>query len=247
LPRMLNQSSQCQLWLCLCCHQVCFRQPGNKIKMKLKLHCVMKKLGKPSSLTGYGLDGWWCHHFDQSLKYMCSKGCWSRVRCKVCKTVPYTPSRHLARRWGRVVSITPWSHFTPGKGPLVPIGQEAGWASELEWTQILEEKCFASAIMICNNAGTCCYRVLSLCSCYGCVLLNKKDKLQIYTVLQDNKQLSADDNKFNYHSFYTFWFNPFSYNFQWYFDLMHLVMTFHDELLKFSHCVAFCIQHHVKE
>jgi hypothetical protein len=33
----------------------------------------------------------------------------------------------------------------PGKGPPVPIRQEAGWASELVWTQRLEEKCFASA------------------------------------------------------------------------------------------------------
>jgi hypothetical protein len=28
----------------------------------------------------------------------------------------------------------------PGKGPPVPIGQEAGWASEPVWTQGLEEK-----------------------------------------------------------------------------------------------------------
>jgi hypothetical protein len=28
----------------------------------------------------------------------------------------------------------------PGKGPLVPIVQEAGWASEPIWTQRLEEK-----------------------------------------------------------------------------------------------------------
>jgi hypothetical protein len=35
--------------------------------------------------------------------------------------------------------------FTPGKGPPVAIGQEAGWASELVWTERLEEKSFASA------------------------------------------------------------------------------------------------------
>jgi hypothetical protein len=29
-----------------------------------------------------------------------------------------------------------------GKGPPVPIGQEAGWAPELVWTQRLEEKSF---------------------------------------------------------------------------------------------------------
>jgi hypothetical protein len=32
----------------------------------------------------------------------------------------------------------------PGKGPPVPIGQEAGWAPEPIWTQRLEEKSSAS-------------------------------------------------------------------------------------------------------
>jgi hypothetical protein len=32
-----------------------------------------------------------------------------------------------------------------GKNPLVPIVQEAVWASELVWTQRLEENSFASA------------------------------------------------------------------------------------------------------
>jgi hypothetical protein len=35
--------------------------------------------------------------------------------------------------------------FTPGKRPAVPIGQEAEWASDLVWTQRLEEKSFAFA------------------------------------------------------------------------------------------------------
>jgi hypothetical protein len=30
--------------------------------------------------------------------------------------------------------------LVPEKGPLVPIGQEAGWAPEPFWTQRLEEK-----------------------------------------------------------------------------------------------------------
>jgi hypothetical protein len=34
-----------------------------------------------------------------------------------------------------VVSITPRPRFTPEKGPLVPIVQEAGWAPEPVWTQ----------------------------------------------------------------------------------------------------------------
>jgi hypothetical protein len=32
-----------------------------------------------------------------------------------------------------------------GKGPMGPIGQEAGWAPELVWTQRLEENPLASA------------------------------------------------------------------------------------------------------
>jgi hypothetical protein len=42
-------------------------------------------------------------------------------------------------------SITPPPCFTPRKGPPVPIGWEAGWFSELVWTQSLEEKSFSSA------------------------------------------------------------------------------------------------------
>jgi len=36
-------------------------------------------------------------------------------------------------RMGRVVSSTPWPHFTPGKDP-VPILQKAGWAPGQGWT-----------------------------------------------------------------------------------------------------------------
>jgi hypothetical protein len=39
----------------------------------------------------------------------------------------------------------PGRALPPGKGPPVPIGQEAGWAPEPVWTQRLEEKSFASA------------------------------------------------------------------------------------------------------
>jgi hypothetical protein len=35
--------------------------------------------------------------------------------------------------------------LAPGKGPPVPIVQEAGWASEPVWTQRLQEKSFALA------------------------------------------------------------------------------------------------------
>jgi hypothetical protein len=39
----------------------------------------------------------------------------------------------------------PGCSLPPGKGPLVPTVQEAGWASEVVWTERLEEKFFASA------------------------------------------------------------------------------------------------------
>jgi hypothetical protein len=38
----------------------------------------------------------------------------------------HSRSRHLM---GRAVSVTPLPRFTPGKGPPVPIGYVAGWAS----------------------------------------------------------------------------------------------------------------------
>jgi hypothetical protein len=44
-----------------------------------------------------------------------------------------------------MVSVTRRPRFAPGKGPPVPIVQEAGWASEPVWTQRLEEKSFAPA------------------------------------------------------------------------------------------------------
>jgi hypothetical protein len=46
---------------------------------------------------------------------------------------------------GCVVSVTTRPRFTPGNGPTVPTVQEAAWASELVWTQRLEEKSFTSA------------------------------------------------------------------------------------------------------
>jgi hypothetical protein len=44
-----------------------------------------------------------------------------------------------------VVSVTPRPRFASGKGPPVPIVQEAGWDPEPVWTQRLEEKSFAPA------------------------------------------------------------------------------------------------------
>jgi hypothetical protein len=50
----------------------------------------------------------------------------------------------LGTRWGWVVSVTPRPRFTSGKRLPEPIGQEAGWASELVRTRRLEEKSFVS-------------------------------------------------------------------------------------------------------
>jgi hypothetical protein len=36
----------------------------------------------------------------------------------------------------------PAALYPPGKGPPLPIVQEAGWTPELVWTQRLEEKSF---------------------------------------------------------------------------------------------------------
>jgi hypothetical protein len=48
-------------------------------------------------------------------------------------------------RWGEWSASRPGHALPPGKGPPVPIVQEAGWATEPVWTQRLEEKSFASA------------------------------------------------------------------------------------------------------
>jgi hypothetical protein len=44
-----------------------------------------------------------------------------------------------------MISVMPQPCFTPRKGPPVSIVQEARWASELVWTQRLEEKFFVFA------------------------------------------------------------------------------------------------------
>jgi hypothetical protein len=45
----------------------------------------------------------------------------------------------LGTRWGWVISVTPGRALPLGKGPPIPIGQEAGWAPEPVWTPTLEE------------------------------------------------------------------------------------------------------------
>jgi hypothetical protein len=68
----------------------------------------------------------------------------------------YTPCRRLwgEERYSACLFLTSaldgdeWSAsrpirpLPPGKAPPVPIGQEAGWASEVVWTQRLEKKSF---------------------------------------------------------------------------------------------------------
>jgi hypothetical protein len=80
---------------------------------------------------------------------------WSKKKVKQSR---YTPWRRLGERryssysfltsaldrgeWSasRLGRVTP-----PGKGPSVPIGQEAGWTPEPVWTQRIEEKSFSPA------------------------------------------------------------------------------------------------------
>jgi hypothetical protein len=46
---------------------------------------------------------------------------------------------------GELSASRPGRALPPGKGPPVPIGQEAGWAPEPVWTQKLAEISLASA------------------------------------------------------------------------------------------------------
>jgi hypothetical protein len=46
----------------------------------------------------------------------------------------------LDTRWDKWSASRPGRALPPGKGPPVPIVQEAGWAPELVWTQRLQEK-----------------------------------------------------------------------------------------------------------
>jgi hypothetical protein len=46
---------------------------------------------------------------------------------------------------GEWTASRPGRALSPGKGPLVPTGQEAGWAPEPVWRKRLEEKSPTSA------------------------------------------------------------------------------------------------------
>jgi hypothetical protein len=49
---------------------------------------------------------------------------------------------NLGTRWGEWSASRPGRALAPGKGPPVPIVQEARWAPEPVWTQRLGEKSF---------------------------------------------------------------------------------------------------------
>jgi hypothetical protein len=56
------------------------------------------------------------------------------------------PTHSRPRHYGGEWSASRRGRVLPaGKGPPVPIGQEAGWAPEPVWTQRLEEESFAPA------------------------------------------------------------------------------------------------------
>jgi hypothetical protein len=64
------------------------------------------------------------------------------IVCVKVKQSHYTPWRRLggALDGGEWSASRPCHALPPGRGPTVPIGQEAGWASELVWTQRQEKK-----------------------------------------------------------------------------------------------------------
>jgi hypothetical protein len=109
---------------------------------------------------------WWC------WRYIYQQLVWLRSICYVyysykrnvsyqmtinvkVKPSRYTPWRRLGERKYRSYSFTtsaldggewsasrPGRALPPGKGPRVPIGEEAGWAPEPVWTQRIEEQSF---------------------------------------------------------------------------------------------------------
>jgi hypothetical protein len=71
------------------------------------------------------------------------------LRIPAKKLSHYTPRRRLGEEYSSysfstsVLDGGEWSASRPGRAlPLVPIGQEVGWATEPVWTQKLEEKFF---------------------------------------------------------------------------------------------------------
>jgi len=105
-----------------------------------------------SRLCHYSVGGAWWH-----LGFYESFPIYIYIYIKV-KQSRYTPWRRLGREeyssysfttsaldWGEWSASCPGRALPPGKGPPVPIVQEAGWAPEPVWTQRLEVKSFAPA------------------------------------------------------------------------------------------------------
>jgi hypothetical protein len=67
---------------------------------------------------------------------------WRRLGGEEYSSYSFTTSALDGGEWS---ASRPGRALSPGKGPPVPIVQEAGWAPEPVWTQRLEEKSSASA------------------------------------------------------------------------------------------------------
>jgi hypothetical protein len=78
--------------------------------------------------------------FDvKSSPATCHGGAWGERRYR---SYSFTTSALDGGEWS---ASRPGRSLPPGKGPLVPIVEEAGWAPEPVWTQMIEEKSFALA------------------------------------------------------------------------------------------------------
>jgi hypothetical protein len=102
-----------------------------------------------------------CLKITSSIKPIIFSYNWSAWYRPISCVLEVVPLRHAGVKGGRRCSSftfltsaldggewsasLPGRALPPGKGSPVPIGLEAGWASELVWTQGLEEKSFASA------------------------------------------------------------------------------------------------------
>jgi hypothetical protein len=67
---------------------------------------------------------------------------WRRLGGEEYSSYSFTTSALDGGEWS---ASRPGRDLPPGKGPPLPIVQEAGWAPEPVWTQRLEEKSFAPA------------------------------------------------------------------------------------------------------
>jgi hypothetical protein len=101
-------------------------------------------------MRGYELDSAglsverFCEDFNEPLKVKQSRYTpWRRLGGRRGIAPTHSRPRHLMGVSGQ--RHAPAALLPPGKGPLVPIGQEAGWALEPVWTQRIEEKSFAPA------------------------------------------------------------------------------------------------------